>query len=914
MKKKSIQVSDAIPQRPASFDDTVERTLESVCRQQQKQEQKKETPSREWKIETGEQRKRGSRRSVIDYVIGAAAIVVCVAIIGGAIAFGPRMRRNASSEPIEAAQPIETVETVKTVSVSTVDEFLAAIAPDTRIVLADGTYNLADAADYGTAGKRYYTWVDRSDNWFREEEENSFELSLRNVNNLTVTGSKNAEIVTVPRTAAVLSVRNCQGLTLSGFTAGHTVASDPCEGEVVRLVECADARIENCSLYGCGTWGVNAVDCDDFVLSGTDIYECSDGGVMFVRCRNALMTECKVRNCGYRDDAFSLFYVFDCQNLKITACDVYENRTETVFNLVDDGVEGGSENVFLLGTSVHDNTVLGEVFHSNTETGPFVAGCEFRNNDGVLLPDDQHVYGLDGNRLTEADLLAMQLDRTVDVDLGALPTPEPQEPTPEPTILVPAVMYDGTLYVLTDRALPGEPADGAVVGTIEKVVTDPTPKENLEANFGEVGMPLALTSDGLVILYEYEWCLLEPKTTAEAEPAFDALCLFFDTDLNYAPFENWIWSDQDDGLAADGMSFVDKIEEVKDKIPTIYNPGILSVKAGDGVQLEPNVTIYNAELNTVAFGSVLSEAGTFDPGTYYVSQRVSRRETDRTSGYECVVRIVIEAETVEELLQDPTAFPGLFRFWDYDTENGYREAPKEGVLFICDFDGDGKEEEIRYEIHGSFLTISVGKKSVELSYGAGLEQAILLDLDPDSARLNLLVVYNTGSEDYETAEFHMENGKLVSGPVIFAYCNYDGKTLLGSASQTDILGTRFGERSYHGEDLTPDSEWFVCDVIPDYIPTARDREQLIENGKLLHLIRDLPCTIDGEDAAIPADSYVYMTRWHESGTLAEIRTEDGTITALVRLQEADPDDPELYGYLIDGEMQDMYFDNIFYAD
>ena len=266
------------------------------------------------------------------------------------------------------------------------------------------------------------------------------------------------------------------------------------------------------------------------------------------------------------------------------------------------------------------------------------------------------------------------------------------------------------------------------------------------------------------------------------------------------------------------------------------------------------------------------------------------------------------------LWNDPNAFPGLFKFWDYDEVIGYREAPAEGVLFVCDFDGDGKEEEIRYQKHGQYLTISLGKKSVEVNFGAGLEQVILLDLDPDSARLNLLVVYNTGSEDYETAELHMENGQFVRGPVIYAYCNFDDGILRGSATQTDILGTKFGERTYHGEDLTPDSEWFDCDVIPDEIPTARDRESLIENGKLLHLVRDLPCTIDGEAAVIPAGTYIYMTRWHDSWTLAEIRTEDGTVTALVTVERADPNDPELYGYLIDGETQDTYFDNIFYAD
>ena len=489
------------------------------------------------------------------------------------------------------------------------------------------------------------------------------------------------------------------------------------------------------------------------------------------------------------------------------------------------------------------------------------------------------------------------------------------EPTEEPTGTWQCVLFEDTLYVLTDQDCPFEPDESAIVGAIETVVPGPTVTKNFEANFGEPGMKLALTRDGLFILYNNEWRRLAPDTASgDGEPVSNALCLFFDGCLNYAPFENWVWSNHDDGLAADGMSFVYKMEEIVDKIPTIHNPAELMITAADGVHLEPNVTIYNAELNTVAFGSVLSEVRTLDPGTYYVSQRVSRREEGRNAGYECVVRLEIEAETVREPEQDPTAFPGTFRFWDYDEENGYREAPKEGVLFVCDFDGNGKEEEIRYEVRGSTLTISVGKKSVALSYGAELEQVILLNLDPASARLNLLVVYNTGSEDYETAELHMENGKFVRGPVIYAYCTYDGKTLRGSASQTDILGTKWGDRTYHGENLTPDSEWYVCDVIPDEIPSASDREHLIDNGKLLHLVRDLPCTIEGADAVIPAGSYIYMTRWHESGTLAEIRTEDGTVTALVTVQSADPNDPEQYGYLIDGETQDTYFDNIFYAD
>ena len=42
------------------------------------------------------------------------------------------------------------------VRVSTVDEFLAAIAPNTEIVLAPGEYNLTQAKGYGRTGGKYY--------------------------------------------------------------------------------------------------------------------------------------------------------------------------------------------------------------------------------------------------------------------------------------------------------------------------------------------------------------------------------------------------------------------------------------------------------------------------------------------------------------------------------------------------------------------------------------------------------------------------------------------------------------------------------------------------------------------------------------------------------------------------------------
>lgn len=937
MEKKKIRVSDAIPQRPASFDDAVERTLASVA----KKEQQKETPARTWKTENVSKRKRGSGRGVLDIVAIALISVICVGTIGVVIGTRLRLFRTAPAAKGVSEQPFVAISTTRTVHISTVDELLAALAPDTEIVLADGTYDLTTASDYGTEGGEYYTWEDRSDNWFREPEENSFELEIRNLENVRIVGSRNAQIVTVPRTAAVLSVQSCTGLELSGFTAGHTVMADPCEGEVIRAVECADLRVVNCSLYGCGTWGVSATDCDDLVVIGSDIHECSSGGVSFVRCRNTLMSGCTLHNCGYRDNAFSIVYIYDSKDLRITGCDVYENRTDVLFNLYGDDVKNGMGDVLILGTSVHDNEVLDQGFYSYTENGPVVAGCEFKNNSGVLLSDEQRVFDRDGNPLNEADLLAMQLDRTLDAELEAFPTLEPETPN----ALTPAIQVNRELYVLYMETLSFvAPDESEIIGYVTSVVPrSEWPTEDGQANFGEVGTPYALTADGLFVLYGNEWRRFEAEEFGDPDAEYPEETLQTDVSYFYLidsepvyPYESFLW-DSTTGFEADGESIEHKLEndEIRRGIPEAeYDAGMLfEILTADGWTVD-QIEIYNEaceriavvghdELTFTEHGCATSDCvTTLSPGVYYVSATVANRGEQSSKGYEIAIclRVKEAAEPIEtgddpvaELSNDPTAFPGVFRFWDYNEQNGYREAPEKGVLFVCDFDGDGTEEEIAYQRHGQYVAISVGDESIDVDVVAGLEQVILLDLDSASARLNLLVVYNTGSDDYETAELHMENGRFVRGPVIFAYCSCDGDTVRGSSTQTDILGTKTGERTYHGEDLTPDSEWYDCEVIPTADEILSDRAHLIEWGKLLHVVRDLPCTIDGADAVIPAGSYIYMTRWHESGTLAEIRTEDGT-TALVAVREADPNDPDLAGCLIDGVMQYEYFDNIFFAD
>jgi hypothetical protein len=235
----------------------------------------------------------------------------------------------------------------------------------------------------------------------------------------------------------------------------------------------------------------------------------------------------------------------------------------------------------------------------------------------------------------------------------------------------------------------------------------------------------------------------------------------------------------------------------------------------------------------------------------------------------------------------------------------------EADMFTCDIDYDGVEEKIayRFDMENETAYILVDGEELKFTQCSALCSVILVDLDPETPWVNLLVMCDSGSDDYTTTEVHPENGAFVRGVEKEYIALKDDGTLV-SYERTDLLGTKDGCRTVHGEKLEPDSEWLTV-----YMPTEEklkdkeERKSLIEGGTLLHLKRTINCRIDGEPAKIKKGTYLYLTRYHESGMLMEVRTEDGRI-ALIAV-DCDPDESR---YLINGRQQDKVFDNIFYAD
>ena len=320
------------------------------------------------------------------------ALVLAVLMIFGAsgTAAAQEISVKATGQPARA-----------TVEVGTVDELLAALAPNTTIVLKEGEYDLATASDYGVEyGPEYYGW---------ELVLGGAQLNVYNLNGLTLVGQGETSIVTRPRYAEVLSFIDCSNVRLEGLTLGHTQSPDGCVGGVLSLNTCEDVSLENCRLFGCGVMGVTATACKSVTLRNSQIDSCSNGAVYASTCRDMRLEDCQVFNCGLSGGGpgYDLFAADHCKGFALVNCEITGNQVMTLLS------SNWSDQVVMLGCRVEMNGFLGSVFQLQGR-GITVDKCSFRLEDSErYYPQDSGTFALNpaGKELTRVDLDHMELLR-----------------------------------------------------------------------------------------------------------------------------------------------------------------------------------------------------------------------------------------------------------------------------------------------------------------------------------------------------------------------------------------------------------------------------------------------------------------------------------------------------------------------
>jgi len=137
------------------------------------------------------------------------------------------------------------------------------------------------------------------------------------------------------------------------------------------------------------------------------------------------------------------------------------------------------------------------------------AGWSYRLNfyQNDKLSTSIVIHGQDGNRISFNDFFYDTADSCIDTEYyrELLNKPEPQSPN----ALVPSIMIEGTLYLMSQKEKPGiEIADSDYLGVIKSTVPlSEWPTENGQANIDVEGAPYAEYETGIVVLWNGEWTL-----------------------------------------------------------------------------------------------------------------------------------------------------------------------------------------------------------------------------------------------------------------------------------------------------------------------------------------------------------------------------------------------------------------------
>lgn len=174
----------------------------------------------------------------------------------------------------------DDMETGDEIVVTTAEAFVEAIAPDTTIVVNASYLNLTEYIAE--------IWEQDRESWNADHEyvqvEECFDgaqLVIQNTDGLVITGATeqyaDSEIVVEPRYADCLKFVNCNNLTLSYMTIGHTDQGD-CEGDVLTFLSCQEIYLDTMDLYGCGVYAISALEgSGEFTIDDSVLRDCSSG-------------------------------------------------------------------------------------------------------------------------------------------------------------------------------------------------------------------------------------------------------------------------------------------------------------------------------------------------------------------------------------------------------------------------------------------------------------------------------------------------------------------------------------------------------------------------------------------------------------------------------------------------------------
>lgn len=261
---------------------------------------------------------------------------------------------------------LDTYRYTETVTVSGMKEFYNAIGSHKHIILKGGTYNISTLSEadrmndkinqrgyYDDENYEYVTYNVTDDT-----------IYLGDISYLFLEGEEGADVTicTNDPYVAPLEFSNANHIVLKNLTVGHNVERGHCTGSVISLSDSRFATIENCKLYGCGTYGVEAYGSGNIDVKNTEIYECSYGLVYMNCCYESTFENCTMRD----SEGYCMFELPNSWRINFKNCSISNNVSDGFFSFIE---STASSNLF-------ENCTFTDNSYSNLKNGDVsMKGC-----------------------------------------------------------------------------------------------------------------------------------------------------------------------------------------------------------------------------------------------------------------------------------------------------------------------------------------------------------------------------------------------------------------------------------------------------------------------------------------------------------------------------------------------------------
>ena len=204
------------------------------------------------------------------------------------------------------------------VTVSTVGELEEAIQDRRKIILKGGEYNFSelDVSEVRNPKLDVLSY-----------EDEPAEYTIRNVRNFCMEAAEGEKVVisTESPYAKVLAFEGCADITLRGLTCGHEVEPGFCTGSVIYLYDSYNVGIDNCRLYGSGSYGVEAYQASTLWVEESELFDCTYGLVEL-----SSVDVARFRNCTFRNSKeFSMFSFHDSYDVLLQDCQILGNHSDS---------------------------------------------------------------------------------------------------------------------------------------------------------------------------------------------------------------------------------------------------------------------------------------------------------------------------------------------------------------------------------------------------------------------------------------------------------------------------------------------------------------------------------------------------------------------------------------------------------